>query len=302
MRCLLPLLLCLTTLASAQTSTGWQHIQHNDFVAARAAFEAELSQSPANETAWVGLLFVAETVQDAEIYERAATRLIETWKPPYVWLLGHLYGGRPEGALGGLATVPAPFSKLQLSSLRLPFTLAQADTFFCYRRFDESKTLRRSVLPDWNWSVTGPFTNEAGSGYVETTPVETNPFDPAATFVNEAGFEFTWVKRSLFAPGTPVDFNALSETGTLNTYYANTFITVPDTRRVALNITRSEPIKIWLDGQLLAAIPTPSAKGDWDAATLFLELPAGTHRLLVKIAEFPDENKDSRIRLGFNDR
>lgn len=302
MRFILPLLLFATAFVFAQGPSGWQHIQNNNFVAARAAFEETLAQKPADEPALVGLLFVAETVQDAETYERAAKRLIETWKPPYVWLLGHLYSGRPEMALNGLAAPQPLFSEQQLSSLRLPFVLAQADTLFRYRDFEGSKKQRQRVLPDWNWSISGPFTNEAGSGYIETTSVETAPFDPAAAFSNEAGFEFTWVKRRLFAPGTPVDFTALAESNGLNTYYANTFITVPDTRPVALCVTRTEPIKIWLDGQLLLALPTPTAKGQWDATTINLQLSAGTHRLLVKLAEFPGESKDSRMRLGFNDQ
>lgn len=297
-RLLLPLLFLPVFVCAQSASAGWEKIHQNDFVAARTAFEATLSRQPGNEDALVGLMFLAETVQDEEAYERSAKRLLTTWRPEYVWLLGHLDTGDPALALQELRNSGAD----KHPGLALPFLWRQADSLFRHRRFEESNALRRQTLPDWNWSLTGPFSNVAGSGFVETTPVETTDFDAKAVFKNEEGTDFGWVKRTTFAPGSPVSFDVLPPPLALGTYYANTFLTVSAPFRAAFLLTRQAPIKIWLDGQLLASFPKPLAPNQWDAERIEVDLPAGTHRLLLKVSDFPENNQDSRIRLGFKDQ
>jgi len=276
---------------TAQTS-GWEEIGKNNFVAARAAFAGELHQNPQSESALTGLIFLAETVQDYENYQLYAHQLVTAkWEPHYVWLFGPMYTGQPTAAL-----------RQQLpESIRLPFILQQADTLFRYRKFSESATMANAALPRWNWAVTGPFANVGGSNFAETTPVETTPFDLAANFKNEYGVEFRWLKRTLVAPGRPVYFHNLPDAGRLATFYANTFLTVPTARRVTLGITRGEPIKIWLDDHLLFQQAHATSTTEWDAETVTFDLPAGTHRLLVKISEFPEDKNDSQVNLDYND-
>lgn len=290
--CLLPLVLLVFAAQTTAQPSGWDEIQKNNFVAARAVFEGEIRQNPKSESALTGLLFLAETVQDYENYQRYAHQLLTAeWAPHYVWLFGPMYTGQPTEALR--QNLP--------ESIRLPFILQQADTLFHHRRFGESAALANSALPRWNWAVTGPFANVGGSNFAETTPVETSPFNLGANFKNEYGVEFRWVKRTLVAPGKPVYFHNLPNAGRLATFYANTFLTVPTARRVALRITRSEPIKIWLDDQPLFARAHLTAATEWDAETVTFDLPAGTHRLLVKISEFPEEKNDSQVDLEYND-
>jgi len=295
-RALVPLLTALFFLTKtalfAQTS-GWDFIQNNDFVAAVPAFEAELRQRPGSVPALVGRMFLAETVQDHDTYERTARQLLATAdQPALLWLFAQMWGESPENALQR-PRLP--------ENLRLPLAVQQADTLFKYRRFAESRALLTTVLHDWNWSLTGPFDNPSGSGFVEKTPVETAAFNPAAQFRNEHGMTFGWLRRQLRSPGEPVTFEHLPTSPRLGTYYANTFLTVPTARRVALRITRGEPIKIWLDDQLLLERPRSANPDLADLETLTFDLPAGTHRLLVKLSEFPDDHEEAKIKLAFND-
>ncbi|MBK8922134.1 MAG: hypothetical protein IPM81_11610 [Saprospirales bacterium] len=289
---ILPLTALFPLFAPVQ-QTGWQYIEANDFIRARPAFESALEQSPTDEPALLGLIFLAETVRDQEAYERFANRLLHVaWKPEYIWLFERVYSGRRDEALRRLPPTDITFPA---------WTLQQADTLFKYRNFDASRQLRSSILPDWDWSVCGPFTNVSGSGYAETTPLETSPFDLLDTFQNEKGLRFHWVKRFVRNPGTPVDFSLLPATGELGAYYANTFIEVPSSRPVAWHITCSAPIKIWLDDQLLFERLQPASPGEWDHDAVYGNLPAGVHRLLVKVADFPEEPSGAGIRLEFND-
>ncbi len=286
-------LFLLFSLAARAQTTGWALVRDNNFTQAHTAFEAELRQNPHSESALTGLIFLAETVQDYEHYEQYTNQLLTNdWSTPYVWLFGPMYKGTPETALRQ--------TKLPESVL-LPFAFQQADTLFRYRHFAESANLFHTLVPDWNWSVTGPFDNVAGSGYIESTVVEDSKFNLAARFTNAHDVDFGWLRRTVRAPGEPVGFGSLPRGRGLNTYYANTFITVPTARQVALRIKRGEPMKIWLDDQLLAALPRLTASHEWDGSTVTFDLPAGTHRLLVKLSEFPEDENESRLGLTFND-
>lgn len=295
MRIAFPLLTALFLLfgfsAQAQQS-GWDLIADNEFTAARPVFEAQLKHNPDDEAALAGLLFLAETVQDQENYERYANRLLNKgWQPHYVWLLGHMFEGNPDAVL----------AKNLPQNLRLPYLAQKADTLFRYRQFGPSRELNAQLVPDWDWALAGPFTNVSGSGFMETTAVETRPFAITDQFQNESGTEFAWLRRTLRQPGAQIRFRDLPESNGLATYYANTFVSVPSARRVTLRITRGEPMKIWLDDQLLYEQSRLTAPNQWDLETVTFELPAGTHRLLVKLSEFPEDDSDSRIRLNFND-
>ncbi len=290
---LLTILFFLTnTTLPAQTS-GWGFIRENNFVAASPAFEAELRRNPADAAALVGQMFLAETVQDHDNYERAARQLLaSTDQPALLWLFAQMHGGGPQTMLHR-ADLP--------ESLRLPFVLQQADSLFKYRRFEESRVLLATMLHDWNWSLAGPFDNPSGSGFMEKTAVETVDFDPAAQFRNAQGIAFGWLRRQLRDAGQPVTFEHLLNSQQLGTYYANTFLTVPTARRTALRIMRGEPIRIWLNDQLLVERPRTANPDLADLETVIFDLPAGTHRVLIKLSEFPEDQEDSKIKLAFND-
>ncbi|MCK6692069.1 MAG: DUF3857 domain-containing protein [Thermoanaerobaculia bacterium] len=284
-------LLLLPCMLPAQTS-GWDFIRENNFVQARPAFEAALAQNPNDEAVLLGLIFLAETIRDHESYEKYANQLLDAhWTPEYVWLFQHLFKGTPEEALrraAGNSTLSA-------------WAQQQADTLFKYRRFAESAALRTSILPDWNWSVCGPFTNIAGSGFVEAAPPETRSFSWQDSFLNDQKIPLRWLRRLQRKPGAPVGFDDLPQNGEPGVWYANTFIDVPTARGVALRVSSAEPVKVWLDDRILFERSRPVAAGEWDQEILLFELPAGKHRLLVKIAGFPKEYAGSRIRLEFND-
>lgn len=296
------ILLLLPYFLIAQTpETGWNAIQQNNFTGARALFEAELLRHPDSESALCGLMFLAETVQDLESYRHYANQLMEqTCQPQYFWLFSHLYAQTPEKALQLFRNKTA-LSGADAVALKLPFMHAQADTLFKYRHFAESMALLRQEWPDWNWSVTGPFDNESGSAFMEHLDLETAVFDHKALFNNSEGDTFGWLRRTGYAPGSAVSFEALPGKQTLGAYIANTFITVPTDRQVVFRITRTEPVQIWLDDQLLAARPKPAPAYLYDNETIAVRIAAGTHRLLVKLSEFPTASDDSRIRLNFTD-
>lgn len=286
-------------LLSAQNAAkAWELVKKNNFVAAKAAFEKVLQQNPYDQQALCGVLFIAETLHDFDTYKKTANQLLQPDMPPrYVWLFGHLSEGTP-------AAVMAALQKQADSSagIPLPVVYAQADTLFKYRRFAPSAALLRQYIPDWNWTLTGPFFNESGSAFIEESGPEKVPFNSMDTFRCVRHDAVGWKRRLYYAPGASVSFDILPSASKKAAWFANTFLTVPTSRRVHLRITRSEPMQIWLDDRLIFAQSRPLPAYLYESEIIELELSAGTHRLLVKISEFPSEQTDSHIRLGFYDR
>lgn len=281
----------LLTFLPAKAQDGWQLLSNGQFTKAKQAFQTELSTQSPSESALLGAIFLAETTQDYSNYQQYTNQLLRSeWNPSYWWLFGHMYDGKPEEAMA------KPLPTGQAVGLALQYS----DSLFKYRKFEASEALANAHVPTWNWAVTGPFPNVSGSGFMEKTQVETAPFQINTLFKTEEGYEFSWVKRAVFAPGSAVTFDALPQPKGLGTFYANTFLTVPSSRYATLMISRSQPMKIWLDDQLLFESDQRTGYR-WDGESISFELSAGNHRLLVKTAALPNDELTSKVGLHFND-
>ena len=285
---LLFMLLGIVTGLYAQTSEGWQLIESNRFIEAKTVFEKQFAEGDRSENTLCGLLFLSETTRDYDAYLRYAGELVaQTRQAPYAWLFGHL---NPQ-------LVPANLPE----SLLLPQMIWNADSLFYHRKTEAAGVLNRRLAPDWLWSVTGPFLNIAGSGFVENAAPQTRPYHAADSFLTATDIRVGWLPLLHAKPGAQVDFTRLPQTRDYAVYFAHTFIESPEKQTVAMRVTRAEPIQVWLDGHLILQWHKPGASGDWDAETVYFELGKGTHSLMVKVAGFPYEDKESRLQLGFHE-
>ncbi len=287
-------LLFLLTAASAQVEMdAWQLIQQNDFKQAKLSFEKILKQDPKNEDALCGLIFLAETVKDYDTYIKYVKQLVEAdWNPHYFQLFKHVYDydDQPEQYLNkGL--FPADEVSLQL---------AIADSLFRTRDFAGSEAVKRAVVGDYNWSFIGPFRNVAGSGFLRAYEVEQEAFLADKTYPSGDGNDLVWVNRELRPKNGVVEFSRILPNANGGTCFANTFLTVPTDRELQIRIARNNPLKIWLDDQLVFANDENIACR-WDAEWVNLSLKAGTHRLLVKSTSYETPDNKSTVRLDFQD-
>ncbi len=276
-------------LLSAQTEDGWTMLEGNRFTEAKRLFEHQFAEGDRSEATLCGLLFLSETTRDYDPYCRYAAELVKHHpQAPYVWLFGHL----------NPASVPADLPQ----TLQIPQRIREADSLFFHRKFEASRALNRTLVPDWPWYVTGPFSNVGGSGFVETAEPETRPFNPRDSFQTASGIRVGWLPLVQTQPGAQVSFLRLPLLDDYAVYFAHTSLVCPQTREVALHITRSEPLEIRLNGHLLASLPKPGIPEAWDAETLYFTLPEGTHSLMVKLAEFPADPVDAGLQLAFHER
>ncbi len=271
--------------------SGWNLITQNDFIGARNTFLKTLEKNPGDLHALAGMAFISETVQDYKMYKKYTRTIIEQgWEDEAFALFGHLYEGDPEEIV----------KKLDNEQLKAGYRFSIADTLFQERKFKAARKMLRKVIGDYNWTVIGPFTNVSGSGFIETTPVETEAYDPQAAYLNEENIRLKWVKKELRDPDGIVDFKDVLPSSAKGMYYANTFINTPNDRKTQFRIARTTPMKIWLDGDLIFENRN-NIKYNWDYEIVEVELKAGMHRLLVKCAAYPDFIQNNTLSLRFND-
>jgi len=273
-------------------STGWDLLRKNQLLAAKTDFVNVLLQSPQDEDALCGMLFVSEVLQDQLNYKKYANQLIEaTWSNENFALFKHLYQGSPDQILNHNLD----------PSFQLKATLAKAETQFKNRNFEKSLTTIQSVTQDFNWSVIGAFENITGSGHIERQPLEIESFKPNRIYKNEHGLAMKWVQRIQRAPDGEINFNENLAYQQHGTYYANTFLTLEKEETIQLRIGRTTPMKIWLDDDLIFD-KKDNLKYWRDGEVIELTLKRGMHRVLVKASTYVEEGSKSKLYLSFNDQ
>lgn len=272
---------------------GWEHIQNEDFVAARASFLSTLKQKPKDVDALCGLIFIDETRADYAEYKKHIRQLIDAKAdlPHYFGLFNQLYEEEDPTAILAM-DIP--------EELKLGARSDWADSLFFDRKFKESILAMRDIQGDFDWSVIGPFNNVSGSGYVEEWPIEREAFSLDSTYQTD-DFELKWNQRILRSPWGDVVFKDALPAKNEGTYYANTFLTIPEDRKVQLRIARTAPMKIWMDDDLIFQQNKNISFGS-DFERVEITLSKGTHRLLVKLAPLPEEGSNSKLDLSFHEQ
>jgi len=283
--------LCLPLTAQIDQN-GWQLIENNDFVAAEKVFKNQLKANKTDVDALCGVVFIAETIQDYASYKKYTTDLIESEQDEaFMALFGHMYEARPEKVLGYNIS----------ESLKVSAQFELADSLFGEKRFKDSEKAFREVIGDYEWAVIGPFPNVAGSGFLEQEVIETEPFQLDKVYQNEYKMDLKWNQRMLRDPNGIVDFQSVLPSASEGAYYANTFLDFPSDRKLEIRLSRSAPLKMWLDGKLIFEQNT-NISYNWDYETVALDISKGTHRLLIKMAPYSEDGSDSKISLDYNDQ
>jgi len=275
----------LTLAASAQN--GWDLIRSNDNRGARQVFTAVLEKDSMDETALKGMIYLSEIEQDGLNFNKYVSRLLNKADDEALFLVFEdYYTGEPENII----------KKTSLSEkARLPARIAQADALERKRKFEEARKLRRELFPSLSWSFIGPFKNLSGSGHDVVHPIEKEAFSEHKAYRNPIGLDMNWVKPKFL----PEDGKLDPEEYTMrwnerSVYYCNTFFEVPQSGKAQLRIAREAPMKIWLDDQLVFN-GKDQTNFSWDNEIVTLELPAGTHRVLVKLSSAGSPPKSYRF-------
>jgi hypothetical protein len=283
----------INILLANETTDGWEAIQKNDFIAAKQSFVAALKNNPKDVEALRGLLFISETAQDGHEYDKRVKQLVEAnWDEATYRLFDHVYEGEIEDILN------QNFSQIA----KVKAMMYVADSLFENRKKKKALKVWRSTVADYNWSVIGPFKNVAGSGHINAHSVEMDDYSPDKTYTNESKLDLKWLNYQLRSPKGLVQMDDILPKSREAVYYANTFVKVPTDRALQLRITRQDPVKIWVDGDLVFDHNDPSTF-EWDEEIIQLKVKSGTHRILIKLSPYKDifSNRRGGFSLYYND-
>ncbi|MCH8554470.1 MAG: DUF3857 domain-containing protein [Schleiferiaceae bacterium] len=272
---------------------GWQALLAGDFNQAETIFNERLQKDSTDITGLQGMIFLSEVKENFLNYNKYITTYVNNhWDEDIFLLFRESYDGKTD------AILKSPMSERAKMENYL-------DSAFGILRYTHDKgksnKMYRSVIQDFKWSFLGPFESYNGSGYLETFEAEKDSYDPEKTYLTEYGEPRQWVEPKYSGPsGRALNYMHLTmNTSEPNVNYANTFITNPTQQKVQFRLTRSAPIKVYLDDDLIYENADISVFM-YDKEILELDLAPGTHRILVKSAAyFPISN--ANFNLNFRD-
>ena len=275
---------------SAQS--GWDYIKKNDYISAKKTFLENLKKDSTDINSLNGAIYIAEFEQDDLSFEKYINNLISTH-------------GESEHYLLFSNVFSNDINKLKLKNdstkkAETAIAFEKAKDLFTNRKFDESKKAYADLIGNYNWSVIGPFKNISGYGFVKEYEVEKDKFDTAKAYDNGFEQKDNWVKRNLRNNNGIVEFtDNLSDDYSSSTYFACTFINVPETVKAQFRVARNTPIKIWLDDQLVFQ-NKDNTDFNLDNEMAELNLTKGVHKILVKCASLPEGTDNSNFLSYFD--
>ncbi|MEL7340489.1 MAG: hypothetical protein AAGM67_08395, partial [Bacteroidota bacterium] len=264
-----------------QQQNGWDLIQSNDYRAARTSFTQAVAKDSSDQQSMLGLLYLAEVFRDHRLQEQLSEYLLlHAGEELYFRTLNQprLESSQIEDLLKQENLPP---------SVLLPYQVQQAkseswDTYEAYCEALQPFYLR----PDWYFI--GPFRNIGGSGYGKVfgpeenlTQIANQPYD------NGVGKPIRWIQPQKQDPAAilhPED-DYLPDNRIGDLYYLHKRFYLPAQQELILELGRSEPVKVWLDGQEILA--DPDGRGlEYDGERIRILLSEGRHDLRVKISPY----------------
>ena len=261
---------------------GWSSVKKNDYRKAKEEFTAALVKDSTDLQALGGMIFLSETSGDEYSYFKYINTLINNhWDENTYLLFSNAY----KGKAGNIVLQNALSQRAKIDA-----QLDLADRDFFHRDFASAQKTYDKLFGNYQWTYIGPFRNLEGSGYENVFDVEREKYDAAKTYIDDDGSKWTWVNPPQRDNSRPVSFSDFLSTRGSAVYFANLFITVPSDRPVQLCLARKKPVKLWVDDDLVYS-NRDNTSLEWDNEIVQLDLQQGTHRILVKFADYDPDSK-----------
>lgn len=268
--------------------SGWDYIKANDNIEARKAFSQALKTDSNNIQAIQGLIYLSDIEGDKLLYNRYVNKLLtKNWTPE----LQYIFSDRSNV----LQSESFDESKLT-GAILLEKELSKAADYKYERRFDDYSRILQENFNQFNWSIIGPFASVNGYGYVQSYDPELKNFDPNLKHRNIFNQNLFWLNPTFRNPTGAILFDEhLSYSRSGGVYYANSFFSIDEDDSCEIKVTRTYPIKIWLDDQLVYTDPE-KINPVWDQEILKVKLKKGKHRLLIKYVNGEVQDRFDRYR------
>lgn len=158
----------------------------------------------------------------------------------------------------------------------------------------ESKEHFKKVGAIQNWQVLGEFDNQSGSGFNKDYAALTCPKNDCK-FNNKNEAEVKWFKTNGLHYNQWLDFEYHLQTNN-SIVYGQTFITNEMDREAYFRIGVSGSLKFWIDDQLIGSV-IEERNCHMDVYSYKLNLPKGTHRILIQIGSSEINSSNTLLRI-----
>ena len=257
------------------SQTGWDYLNKNDLFNARTKFEEELKKDSLNESSLLGSMLIAEITEDQMEFKKSARRL--------------MFAKKNDGNYHSLFSDYASFKNKEILennnltiNAKLPYLMEDAENNLYLRKFSNSQKIYHDHISHLNWSFIGPFTNINGYGFEVKFPIETDNFNTEKKYSYKNRKEYSWVTPKNYNPTGAIKFSSfLEEDYNGAVYFANSFFEIKEQKKLQLRVSRTEPIKIWIDGKLVFE-NWRKVNFEWDGDIINLKVDSGYHRILIK--------------------
>ncbi len=291
----LTLLSCTLTFSQ---SSGWDLILDNRFEDARSQFEAEIKADSSNESSLLGGIFLADIYSDEERYERLVNKLYEHSEDPLVW---YVFLQDLSDKFVDKKADPIPFFESEQGKLiKKSLTFLEEKEAESQKDYEKACEIFDPLFQNKGWAFLGPFKNIVGHAHTETfLPEKQRSADLSATYDNGLGLNIKWIKPTFHNPIGDITVEDYLPGHQLDeTYFAHKAFSLEKAESFRLNLARSAPVKLWIDGQLVYEEADPRTL-QIDGEQFDLRLGAGRHDILVKLSEFSawkSNSSDFRFR------
>lgn len=272
------LLFSLLILTINVQAEGWEYIKNNDYVQAEIDFRKALALDSLNKPALEGMIFLSEVKNETYEYQKFVTTYLRNFPDGYTYaLFDNAFKGSDQEIVD--AKIEEHLKLMAKVNLAVDFSESTKSREVTLKKY-------RELIPLYKWALAGPFDNVEGSGFIETYEIEKTPFDTTTQYSDHTDKRLKWIIPAYFAGTGRILFTSyLPETNSEATYFANTFLTFPETKTVQIRIARSAPIKVFLDDDLIFE-NNERVDYNYDREIIELEIPKGTHRLFIKNAQY----------------
>lgn len=189
---------------------------------------------------------------------------------------------RATGAAPLAETLAALVERAVDPELRAKVRWALANQYLRLDRMAEARAQVDDLGFLRDWMVIGPFDNEAGRGFLDNGPPESDP-DLAAGFDGDVRKVF-WRPISAIDTTAYVNLDAHLRPNDEVLAYAATFIKAEALTPAILRVASDEGVRVWLNGSLVWSNDAHRNAG-FDQDRVGVMLSPGWNRLLLKVVE-----------------
>ncbi len=269
---------------------GWQALWMNDFVGAREAFEMAINENPndASSLRGFGLSLSAHGYYleafDAFLRSIEADPLSPLAVPVRDYMTTELIDSK--SAIDRLATSEKAFLKrtdLPLWNQREYLLNLEGYHHKTVMEYEKVKEIGDSLQTLRGWSIVGPFSNIAMSGFgkdfINEHEFAATP-DLSQTYTGLNNMEVEWFTPQIHGLVGEVNFYRLFDISSLMAGYAYRELDVPETQPWLFVVHCYGSLKFWIDGD--EVLDKHTVRSGADIYWVRKDLTAGKHNLLTK--------------------